>query len=109
MRFWSVFGGPLARGRHLATIVRQKSNKWHPERHTKIDAEKVMSNDEKRLQNDTKMDVVFYVFHTFSKKAKSHETIVFTIENVVLGMQKRINNLSTIDAKSMLEKGMQQI
>ena len=51
----------------------------------------------------------FMIFHAFSKKAKSHETIVFTIENVVLGMQKRINNLSKIDAKSMLEKGMQKV
>ena len=52
---------------------------------------------------------IFMIFHAFSKKAKSHETIVFTIENVVLGMQKRIKNLSKIDAKSMLEKGMQKV
>ena len=32
------------------------------------------------------------------------ENICFTIENVVLGMQKRIKNQSKIDAKSMLEK-----
>ena len=51
----------------------------------------------------------FMIFHAFSKKAKSHETIVFTIENVVLGMQKRIKNQSKIDAKSMLEKGMQKV
>ena len=31
----------------------------------------------------------FMVFHTLWKNAKSLETIVFTIENVVLGMQKR--------------------
>ena len=55
------------------------------------------------------MDAKITIFHTFSKKAKSHETIVFTIENVVLGMQKRIKNLSKIDAKSMLEKGMQKV
>ena len=35
-------------------------------------------------------------FHTFSKRAKSHETIVFTMENVVLGMQKRIKKQSRI-------------
>jgi len=31
-----------------------------------------------------------HMFHTFSKKAKMHETIVFTIENVVLGIEKCI-------------------
>ena len=48
-------------------------------------------------------------FQTFQKKAEMLETICFTIENVVLGMQKRIKNLSKIDAKSMLEKGMQKV
>ena len=49
------------------------------------------------------------IFHVFSKNAKMSETICFTIENVVLGMQKRIKNRSKIDAKSMLEKGMQKV
>ena len=49
------------------------------------------------------------IFHVFSKNAKMPETICFTIENVVAGMQKRIRNLSKIDAKSMLEKGMQKV
>ena len=49
------------------------------------------------------------IFQTFLKKAEMLETICFTIENVVLGMQKRIKNQSKIDAKSMLEKGMQKV
>ena len=47
--------------------------------------------------------------HIFLKKAEMLETICFTIENVVLGRQKRIKNQSKIDAKSMLEKGMQKV
>ena len=61
------------------------------------------------FQNDTKMDARIIDFHVFLKKAKMHETICFTIENVVLAMQKRIKNRSKIDAKSMLEKGMQKV
>ena len=55
------------------------------------------------------MDAKIFDFNVFSKNAKMSETICFTIENVVLGMQKRIKNLSKIDAKSMLEKGMQKV
>ena len=40
----------------LATIFDQKSKKWHPKRHPKIDAEKVSNNYEKNLQKDAKMD-----------------------------------------------------
>ena len=111
--FWGGLGaqkGALSKlsASILGAIFDQKSKKRHPKRHLKIDAEKVSKNDEKRLQNDAKMDAIFMFFHTFSKRAKSHETIVFTIENVVLGMQKRIKNQSKIYLKSMLEKVMQK-
>ena len=41
---------------HFGTIFAQKSKKWHPKRHPKIDAEKVSKNHEKSIQNDAKMD-----------------------------------------------------
>ena len=65
LRFWIVFGWPWGgtkggypqkSGSHLATIFDQKSKKWHPKRHPKIDAEKVSKNHEKSIQNDAKMD-----------------------------------------------------
>ena len=65
MRFWSVLGRPLGRqggvcnmlsGSNLGAIFDQKSKKWHPKRHPKIDAEKVSKNHEKSIQNDAKMD-----------------------------------------------------
>ena len=60
-RFRNAFGrqqgGPTYfLGCLLATIFDQKSKKWHPKRHPKIDAEKVSKNDEKSIQNDAKMD-----------------------------------------------------
>ena len=36
-------------GTHLATIFDQKSKKWHPKRHLKIEAEKVSKMYAKRL------------------------------------------------------------
>ena len=47
---------PTFFGCHLATIFDQKSKKWHPKRHPKINAEKVSKNHEKSIQNDVKMD-----------------------------------------------------
>ena len=44
--------------------------------------------------------------HTFSAKAKMHETIVFTIENVVLGIQKCMQNRYKIDARKSHAKSM---
>ena len=44
--------------------------------------------------------------HTFSAKAKMHETIVFTIENVVLGIQKCLQNRYKIDARKCHAKSM---
>ena len=40
----------------LATTFDHKSKKRHPKMHAKIDAEKVLKNDEKSIQNDAKMD-----------------------------------------------------
>ena len=54
----------------LATIFDQKSKKWHPKRFPKIDAEKVSKNDEKRLQNDAKMDAIIYDFSCFFEKGE---------------------------------------
>ena len=47
--------------------------------------------------------------HTFLKKAEMLETICFTIENVVLGIEKVMKIRSKICAKSMQEKGMQKV
>ena len=50
-------GGPgILRTGTLGAIFDQKSKKWHPKRHLKIDAEKVSKNHEKSIQNDAKMD-----------------------------------------------------
>ena len=44
--------------------------------------------------------------HAFSTQAKMHETIVFTIENVVLGIQKCMQNRYKIDARKSRAKSM---
>ena len=44
--------------------------------------------------------------HVFSTQAKMHETIVFTIENVVLGIQKCMQNRYKIDARKSRAKSM---
>ena len=54
MRFWRGFGSVFGAGgdldrASLATILEQKSIKWHPKRHAKIDAEKVLKINAKRL------------------------------------------------------------
>ena len=63
--FWERFGSvpgsqkalpSSAFGCLLATIFDQKSKKWHPKKHAKIDAEKVSKNHEKSIKNDAKMD-----------------------------------------------------
>ena len=58
---------------------------------TKIDAEKASENYAKRLQNDAKMEPKSMIFHTFSKKAKTLQTLCFPIYFDVLGMQNRCN------------------
>ena len=72
----------------LATIFGPKSKKWHPKRHPKIDAEKVSKNYAKWTKNEAKMGPKSTIFMTFSKKAKSHEMLCFTIENGGSGMPK---------------------
>ena len=76
-RFWVAFGrqkgaSSKMKPSNLATIFGQKSKKWHPKRHQKIDAEKVSKNDAKMRPKSMQKTMIF---HTFSKKAKSHETI----------------------------------
>ena len=44
--------------------------------------------------------------HVFSTQAKMHETIVFTIENVVLGIQKCMQNRYKINARKKHAKSM---
>ena len=48
-------------------------------------------------------------FLTFYEKRKTHESVCFPIENVVLRMQKVIKNQAKSDAKSMLKKDTQQV
>ena len=50
--------------------------------------EKVSKNDAKWTKNEAKMAPKSTIFRTFSKKAKSHEMLCFTIENCGLGMSK---------------------
>ena len=59
----------------FGTIFGQKSKKWHPKTHSKIDAEKVLNNDAKSSKNDSKIYIKFTIFHTFSKKAKMRTNI----------------------------------
>ena len=80
-------------GSHLATIFDEKSEKWLQEipngaTNLKKGIQKWMLKKgcrkgsekyAKRLQNDAKMDAKIIDFHVFSKKAKSLETICFTI------------------------------
>ena len=75
--FWEQF----------SIIFHQISKKWHPEKHPKINAQKIWKINAKSLQHHAKIDAKIGDVHVFSKKAKMHETIVFTIENVVLGIQ----------------------
>ena len=49
----------------LGAIFYQKSKKWHPKRHPKIDAEKVSKIDAKRVQNDAKIDAEIIDFSYF--------------------------------------------
>ena len=65
-------------GSHLATIFHQKSKKWHPKRHPKIDAEKVSKIDAKRLQNDAKMDAKINEFSYFSEKGENAPDPLFS-------------------------------
>ena len=53
-RFWRSLGGKMSEhliktGSLLAIIFHQNSKKRHPKRHAKIDAEKVLEIDAKRL------------------------------------------------------------
>ena len=72
----------------LGAIFGQKSEKWHPKRHQKIDDEKVSKNDAKWTKHEAKMAPKSMIFMIFSKKAKSNEMLCFTIENSGLGMSK---------------------
>ena len=87
---WNRFGSASA---HLGGAVagqgrcmgRRTSEKRHPKIYAKIHAEKVTKSMPNGSQNDTKWMPKSTKFHAFSKKAKMHETIVFTIENVTPG------------------------
>ena len=75
MRFGSVLGRqklPTSKFPRtiLATIFDQKSKKWHPKMHAKIDAEKVSKIDPKRVQNKAKIDAKIIDFSIFSKRVK---------------------------------------
>ena len=76
-RFWSARGANWEtacsiRRSILGAIFDEKSKKWHPKRHPQIDAEKVSENDEKRLQNDAKMDAqIDDLSYFFEKGEKS--------------------------------------
>ncbi len=48
----------------------------------------------------------FLIFENLSKKAESHETMCFMIVFECFGIDKTMNNWSTNDAKTMLEKVM---
>ena len=64
-------GHPQKSGSLLAIIFDQKSKKWYPKRHPKINAETVSKNDAKRLQNDAKMDAKIFDFSCFFEKGEN--------------------------------------
>ena len=65
---------------HSGDNFRQNIQNIRPKRHLKIDAGEVSKNDDKMLKNNTKIDAEIQRASYFSKKAKMHETVVFTIE-----------------------------
>ena len=69
---WAEKGaGDIVFGTLLATIFHQKSNRCHPKKHLKIDAEKVMNIDAKRIENDAKMATKIYDFSYFLEKGEN--------------------------------------
>ena len=52
-------------------IFDQKSKKWHPKSHPKINAEKESKNYAKRLQNEAKMDAEIHDFSYFFEKGEN--------------------------------------
>ena len=66
-RFWSDLWAPrgvrgIFAGPTFATIFDQKSKKWYPKKHAKMDAEKVSKNYAKWVQNEAKIDAEIIVF-----------------------------------------------
>ena len=72
----------------LVTIFHQKSKKWHPKRHPKIDAEKVSKIYAKRLQNDAKMDAKIDDFSYFFEKGENARNYLFYNRKRGSGHQK---------------------
>ena len=82
MRFWSDFGRQMVRGLILsgpfsATIFDQKSKKCHPKNHAKIDAEKVLKIDAKRVQNEAEIDDEIIDFSCFFEKGENARNYLF--------------------------------
>ena len=61
----------------LATIFHQKSKKWHPKRHPKIDAEKVMKIDAKRVEHYAKIDSKINDISDFFEKCENARNHLF--------------------------------
>ena len=89
----------------------EKSKKWHPESHPKIDAEKVLKNDAKRLQNEAKMDAKIYDFSYFFEKGENARNYLFYNRKRGSGHrkthQKSIRFRSKIDARNRHAKSME--
>ena len=98
-RFWAAFGREVLSGRdafgsHLDAIFAQKSKKWHPKKHPKIDAEKVSKIDAKRLQNDAKMDAKMIDFSYFFEKGENAPDPLFSHMKRGSGLSKTPKNLN---------------
>ena len=93
MRCWSGLGALTPSqatffGNHLATIFDQNSIKWHPKRHVRIDAEKVLKIDAKRLPNLYSNGCQhLWIFKLFEKNMKSMKTSSRSDGSMVLQVQ----------------------
>ena len=76
-----MFTAGVTGGSTLGAVFVQKAKILHP----KIYAKKVRNIDAESLKMMLKWSPKSMSFHTFSKKAKTLQTICFTIENVALG------------------------
>ena len=79
--------------------------------HPKIDAEKISKNEEKRLQNDAKMDADFYDFSCFFEKGeKSRNDCIYKRKRGsghAKTYQTSIKNRCKIDAGKRHAKSME--
>ena len=92
LNFWSPFGAILG------AIFYKTSKKWHPKVHPKIDAEKVLKNDAKRIQNEAKIDAEIIVFSYFFEKGENARNYLFYNIKRGSGHLKMLENCARIQS-----------